>query len=138
MLLKEIMTANVEMVDPDDSLEQAARRMKDCNVGSLPVWDGERAVGIITDRDISTASGQHPSRVRVGEVMSPDPVCCYEDQEQAAAARLMEEHQIRRLPILRRDGALVGIVSLADLAVHNRDPNLPAAVLRRVSAPLEP
>jgi len=79
MLLKEIMTANVEMVDPDDSLEQAARRMKDCNVGSLPVWDGERAVGIITDRDISTASGQHPSRVRVGEVMSPDPVCCYED-----------------------------------------------------------
>jgi CBS domain-containing protein len=141
MLLKEIMTANVETIDPDDSLEQAARRMKECDVGSLPVWDGERAVGIITDRDIavrSTASGQHPSRVRVGEVMSPDPVCCYEDQELPAAARLMEEHQIRRLPVLRRDGGLVGIVSLADLAVRNRDPNLPAAVLRRVSAPLEP
>ncbi len=141
MLLKEIMTPNVEMVDPDDTLEEAARRMKDHDVGSLPVWDGQRPVGILTDRDItirSTANGQHPRQIRVGDVMTPDPICCYEDQELRAAARLMEEHRIRRLPVLRRDGGLVGIVSLADLAFRNHDPNLPAAVLRRVSAPLEP
>jgi CBS domain-containing protein len=141
MLLKEIMTPDVEMVDPDDDLEEGARRMRDHDVGSLPVWDGRRPIGIVTDRDITvraTAGGQAPRQVKVRTVMSPDPICCYEDQEVRAAARLMEQHRIRRLPVLRRDGGLVGIVSLADLAVRNHDPDLPAAVLRHVSASAEP
>ena len=141
MLLNEIMTRQVETVHPDDNLELAAQRMRDRDVGSLPVWDGQRPVGIVTDRDITvraTARGETPSEVRVGSVMTPDPVCCYEDQDVRAAARLMEDHQIRRLPVLRRDGGLAGIVSLADLSVRNQDPNLPGAVLRHVSQAAEP
>jgi CBS domain-containing protein len=141
MLLNEIMTREVATVHPDDNLELAAQRMRDRDVGSLPVWDGQRPVGIVTDRDITvraTARGGTPQEVRVRSVMTPDPVCCYEDQDVRAAARLMEDHQIRRLPVLRRDGGLAGIVSLADLSVRNQDPNLPAAVLRHVSQAAEP
>ena len=70
--------------------------------------------------------------------MTPVPVCCYEDQDLRAAARLMEENQIRRLPVLGRDGRLVGILSLADLAVRLQDPLLPAAVLHHISTSAAP
>ncbi len=131
----------IEMVDPDDRLGEVARRRKDHDVGSLPVWDVQGPVGILTDPDItvrSTAGGQHPRQIRVGDVTTPDPVGCYEGQEVRATARLMEEHRIRRLAVLRHEGRLVGIVSLADLAVRGHDPSLLGGVLRRVSAPREP
>jgi CBS domain-containing protein len=135
------MTRNVETIAADDDLEQAARRMRDRQVGALPVWDGRRVVGILTDRDITvraTADGRSPRQVKVRAVMTPVPVCCYEDQDLRAAARLMEENQIRRVPILGRDGRLVGILSLADLAVRQQDPLLPAAVLHHISTAAAP
>jgi CBS domain-containing protein len=141
MVLDQIMTRDLETVLPDDNLEWAARRMRDRDVGSLPVWDGRRLVGIITDRDITvraTAQGGAPWEMRVRTIMTPDPVCCYEDQDVRSAARLMEEHQVRRLPVLRRDGGLAGIVALADLSLRTEDANLPAAVLRQVSLAAEP
>jgi CBS domain-containing protein len=102
------MTRKVETVTADDDLEQAARR-GDHEVGAARVGR-RRAVGIITDRDITvraTADGRSPRQVKVRAVMTPVPVCGYEDQD-APAARLMEDNQVRRLPVLGRDGRLVG------------------------------
>ena len=139
--LKDIMTRNPEVVAPDTSLQEAARAMKDLDVGPLPVCDGEGLVGLLTDRDITVrgvAEGCDPRTTPVRAAMTQDVIYCYEDQEVDAAARLMAERQIRRLPILDRDRRLVGIVSLGDLAVDTDDTERSGAVLERVSEPAEP
>src|ERR1700736_5017930 len=119
MLVKEIMTRNVEVVSPGDTLEQAARKMEELNIGPLPVCEGNRVVGILTDRDITvraTAAGCDPKTTLVSEAMSHDVISCHEDQDVSEAAAIMKEHQIRRLLVMSRTDDLVGIVSLADLA----------------------
>ena len=103
--LKDIMTRNPEVIAPEAPLQEAARRMKNLDVGPLPVCDGERLVGMLTDRDITirgVAKGCDPCTTPVREVMTPEVEYCYEDQEVDAAARLMQERQIRRLPIVNR------------------------------------
>jgi CBS domain-containing protein len=141
MRLRDVMTRNVEVIPPDASVEQAAERMKALDVGVLPVCDGERLVGMLTDRDITlraTAAGRDPRRTKVSEAMTPDISYCFEDQDVKEAAQLMEQRQIRRLVILSRDKRLVGIVSLGDLAVETRDEKLSGEVLKEVSEPAEP
>ena len=136
MLVKEIMTHNAEVVSPGDTLEQAARKMEELNIGPLPVCEGHRVVGILTDRDITvraTAAGSDPKETLVYEAMSHDIVSCFEDQDVNEAVRLMKERQIRRLPVINRANELVGIVSLADLATEARDPEQLRDVLRKVS-----
>jgi CBS domain-containing protein len=138
MLVKEIMTHNVDVVSPGDTLEQAARKMEELNVGPLPVCEGNRVVGILTDRDITvraTAAGCDPKTTLVYEAMSQDIISCHEDQDVSEAARLMKEKQVRRLLVMNRANDLVGIVSLADLATEARDPEQPGEVLRKVSQP---
>jgi len=138
MLLKEIMTHNVEVVSPSDSLEQAAQKMAELNVGPLPVCEGNRIVGMITDRDITvraTAAGCDPKTTLVGDAMSQDIISCYEDQDVQEAARLMKEKQIRRLLVVNRANELVGIVSLGDLATEAGDQGQPGEVLKKVSEP---
>jgi len=141
MQIKEIMTRNVEVVHPDRPLQEAAAKMEALNVGVLPVCDGERLVGMITDRDMTvraTAIGGAPATTRVADAMTPDVVYCFEDQDVTEAALLMEEHQIRRLPILSRDKRLVGIVALGDLAVKTKDDRLSGDVTEEVSKPARP
>jgi len=136
MKIKEIMTHNVEVVSPGDTLEQAARRMEELDVGPLPVCEGKRVVGMITDRDITvraTAAGCDPKTTLVGDAMSQDIISCYEDQDVQDAARLMKEKQIRRLLVMSRGNELVGIVSLGDLATE--DQGQPGEVLKTVSEP---
>jgi len=119
-LVREAMTRDVEVLHPDNTLEQAAEAMQRFDVGPLPVCDGNRLVGLITDRDIivrSVAQGGDPARGRVRDVMTPEVFCCFEDQDVAEAARLMQAKQVRQLPVLDRDGRLVGIVSLRDLGL---------------------
>src|SRR3954449_6179846 len=138
MLLKEIMTPNVEVVSPGETLEQAARKMADLDVGPMPVCEGNRVVGTLTDRDITvraTAAGCDPKTTLVGDAMSQDIISCYEDQDVQEAARLMKEKQIRRLLILNRANELVGIVSLGDLATEAGDQGQPGEVLKKVSEP---
>jgi CBS domain-containing protein len=138
MLVKEIMTHNAEVVSPGDTLEQAARKMEELNVGPLPVCEGNRGVGILTDRDITvraTAAGCDPKTTLVYEAMSQVITSCYEDQDVNEAARFMKEKQIRRLPVVNHANDLVGIVSLADLASDAPDPEQPGEVLRKVSQP---
>jgi CBS domain-containing protein len=137
-LVKDIMTGNVEVISPGDTLEQAACRMEELDVGPLPVCEGRRVVGMLTDREITvraTAAGCDPKTTLVSDTMSQDVIGCYEDQDLREAARLMTEKQVRRLLVMNRSGELVGIVSLADLATEVGDPRQPGEVLKQVSQP---
>jgi len=138
MQISEVMTQSVESTTPEESIQQAAARMRDLDVGSLPVVDKNgRLVGVITDRDIairSVASGANPATSVVREAMTPDVVYCYEDQDVADAAELMKDRQIRRLIILDRDNKLAGIVSLGDLAIQTHDESMVGGALETVSA----
>jgi CBS domain-containing protein len=138
MLLREIMTRDPGVVSPGETLEQAARIMEVLNVGPIPVCEGKRVVGMLTDRDITvraTAAGCDPKTTLVSDAMSQDVVSCYEDQDVQEAAGLMKEKQIRRLLILNRADDLVGIVSLGDLAIEAGDQGQPGDVLKKVSEP---
>src|SRR5262252_3925739 len=121
MQLKEVMTPAVEVISPQASIREAAEKMRHLDIGPLPVCDGDRLVGMLTDRDITVravADGRDPVTTRVYEVMTPDVVYGFDDQDVQDAVRLMEQYQIRRLPVLSRSKRLVGIVSLGDLAIH--------------------
>ncbi len=138
MQVKDVMTSEVEVISPDATLQEAAEKMQAFDVGPVPVCDGDRVVGMITDRDITvraTAVGQSPFTGLVRDAMTPNPVFCYEDQDVTEAARLMEEHQIRRLIVLNREDRLVGIVSLGDLAVESGDEQLSGEALKEISQP---
>jgi CBS domain-containing protein len=141
MDLRDIMTRNVEVVSAGASLKDAAKKMKDLDVGLIPVCDGDRLKGVLTDRDITiraTADGRDPSKTKVSEVMSTDLAYCLEDQEVEEAVSVMEARQIRRLPIVNQHKRLIGIISLADIAVHVGDRDLSGETLEEISAPAEP
>ena len=138
MQLKDVMTPGVEVIAPEASIYEAAEKMSHLDVGPLPVCDGERLVGMLTDRDITVravAAGRDPRMTQVRDVMTPDVVYGFEDQDVQDAVRLMEQYQIRRLPVLNRSKRLVGIVSLGDLAVHPGNQPLAGEVLEQVSEP---
>jgi CBS domain-containing protein len=139
--LRDIMTRDVEVVRAGASLKEAASKMKSLDVGLLPVCNGDQLQGILTDRDITiraTADGRDPKKTKVTAVMSTDLAYCLEEQEVEEAVSLMEARQIRRIPILNQDKRLVGIVTLADIAVHVRDRDLSGETLEEISAPAEP
>jgi CBS domain-containing protein len=141
MNIQDIMTRDVEVVAPNASLQTAAQRMKDLDVGSLPVCDGERLLGMITDRDITiraTAMGKNPGDTAVSDTMSSGVTYCFEDQPISEAAQMMEEQQIRRLPILNRQKKLVGIVSLGDLAVDGGNKSVAGEAITEISQPARP
>jgi CBS domain-containing protein len=141
MHLKDVMTRDVEVVGPDATLQEAAGRMKALDIGVIPVCDGEHMMGMLTDRDITvraTAAGRDPRTTRVRDVMTPDVVYCFEDQDVTEGQRLMQERQIRRLLILNRDKRVAGVVSLGDLAVKAGAGKVGGAVLERVSEPAPP
>jgi len=138
MQLKDVMTPRVEVIAPEASIYEAAKTMSHLDIGPLSVCDGERLVGMLTDRDITVravAAGRDPLTTQVREVMTPDVVYGFDDQEVDDAVRLMEQYQIRRLPVLNRNKQLVGIVALGDLAVHPGHQLVAAEVLEQVSEP---
>ena len=142
MQVSEVMTRGVECVRPDDSILHAAERMRALNVGALPVCgENDRLAGMITDRDITvraTACCCEPSHTRVQDVMTPNIVYCFDDQDVHEAAQLMEQHQVRRLVVLNRASRLVGIISLGDLVVKTGDETLGGETLEQVSEPAAP
>lgn len=139
MNIASIMTTNVQVIDRSQPLQVAAQLMDQLGVGSLPVCDGPRLVGMVTDRDIAirgTAAGLLPAQARVSEVMTDEVLCCREDQDAAEVMQLMGDAQLRRLPVVNPERELIGIVSLGDLAT--RQPTSVHAVLREISSPSEP
>jgi CBS domain-containing protein len=124
MRIHDVMTKAAVCTPPDASIQQAAERMKDLDVGALPVCENDRFVGMITDRDIairSAADGHNPRMEHVRDVMTPELVYCFEDEDTVEAAKLMREKQIRRLPVLNRDKRLVGMITLGDIAKETGD-----------------
>jgi len=136
MKLGQIMTLELETVAPSDSVQRAAEAMRDSDVGMVPVVERDAVVGVLTDRDIVTrfvADALDFSGTTVADVMSREVFYCYEDQDVADAAAIMEDKQIRRMLVLSRDNKLVGVVSLGDLA--RREPREAQPVLEEVSRP---
>jgi CBS domain-containing protein len=124
MKVSEIMTRGVVTAEPHWTLQEAAARMSDLDIGPLPVCDNGRLVGVITDRDIAVravAHGHDAFEDRVRDVMTPEVIYCFDDQDVAEAARLMKDRQVRRLPVVNRDRRLVGILSLGDVAVETEE-----------------
>ena len=139
MKISEIMTREVELVHPKDTLKTAAEKMRYRNIGFLPVYDGEQLVGVLTDRDIVirlVAEGVDPRESLRDDWITKPAVCSYHDEDVEEAARLMEEHQIRRLIVLDRDDQVVGVLSLGDLARNVQDKRS-GEVLQEVSEPTD-
>ncbi len=137
MQLSEIITRNVETIGPETSVKEAAQRMRSLDVGSLPVCDGRRLLGMVTDRDITiriTSEGRDVNTTPVSEAMTPELAFVFEDDDVRRAAQVMKDRQIRRLPVLDRSKNLVGIVSLGDLS-GTGDDKLSGDTLERVSEP---
>ncbi len=139
MTIRELMTPDPRTVAPNDTLQQAAQAMDDLNVGVLPVCENGRLLGVLTDRDIlarSTSAGQDPRTARVSAVMTTEPFSLRLDASAEDALRTMEERQLRRMMVVDEARALVGVVSLGDLAAAGA-PDV-ADVLEAVSYPAEP
>jgi CBS domain-containing protein len=137
MTIRDVMTRDVVMIEPEASLTEAARRMRGLDVGPLPVVDGGLLVGMVTDRDIAirgAAEARDPSATSVAEVMTRDVVCCFEDDDVQQAARTMQRHQLRRLVVVDVSGRVAGIVSLGDLAVRSNE-RLAGETLEKISEP---
>ena len=118
MQVKELMTRDVRVISPDDTIERAAQLMGQIDAGVLPVGDNDRLVGMITDRDIAirgVAEGCSPS-AKVRDVMSQEVCYCFDDADADDVLENMAEIQIRRMPVVNHDKRLVGIVSLTDIA----------------------
>src|SRR3712207_6806396 len=118
MRVGEVMTRDVRLIEPTQTIQDAARLMAELDAGIMPVREADRLVGMITDRDIAVravAEGRGPD-TPVREVMTEDVKYCYEDDDTEDVARNMADIQVRRLPVLTRDKRLVGIISLGDMA----------------------
>jgi CBS domain-containing protein len=141
MKVNEVMTRRAECICADATLQDAAERMRTLNIGSLPVCDDDHLIGMLTDRDIairSVSAGHDPRNDHVRDAMTAHVFYCYEDQDVTEAAELMRTRQVRRLPVLRRDQHLTGIVSLGDLAVEAGNEQLAGETLEAISEPSSP
>jgi len=138
MLVRDIMTQHVQVVDPDEALDHAARIMRELDIGSIPVCDRGRLVGLLTDRDIAVravAAGRDPKRTAVAEVMTRPVFCCAPEHAVESVALVMRARQIRRIPVIDQDEHVVGMVGLADIALEARNDRLLGAVVESVSTP---
>ncbi len=136
----EIMTRGVRAMRPTDSVVLAAQAMDELNVGAVPVCDGERLVGMVTDRDITiraVAQGRADEGVTLSDVMSSEVSWCYEDQAVEDVMQEMSQRQIRRLPVVDREKHLVGMVSLGDIAAKTGSEDVSQS-LADISEPAEP
>jgi CBS domain-containing protein len=132
------MSRGVDLVSPDATVQEAAIRMAEGDVGAVLVGRRDEVEGILTDRDIivrAVVGGRDTTLVMVREIMSSHLFTCRETDTLEAAFREMQERQIRRLPVLDRDGILTGIVTLSDLGRLERDPRRTSEALREIAEP---
>lgn len=134
--IKEVMTPDVKTVTPETTVREAALKMRENDIGALPVFDGNTLLGIVTDRDIvlrMAARGGDSNHTRVSDIMTGPLIFCFQDQEVEEVARIMEVQQIRRLVVLDSSRHLVGIVTLGDIAVKTGREDLAGEILEKVS-----
>jgi len=121
MQVREVMTRDVQLIEPTRTIRDAAKLMAEMDAGIMPIREGDRLVSMITDRDIAVravAEGKGPDTL-IREVMTEDVKYCYEDDDTEDVARNMADIQVRRPPVLTRGKRLVGIISLSDMAISN-------------------
>ena len=139
MKCKEIMTKNPICCLPGDTVDQAAQLMKDEDVGPVPVvadQQTKRLLGIVTDRDLAVkvvAEARQIAAVKVEEVMSRNPVTCHANDDLQKAIDAMEEHQVRRIPVVDDDNRIIGIIAQADIATRAHEPETTAEVVEEIS-----
>jgi CBS domain-containing protein len=139
--ISEVMTRDVRVIAPHESLQRAAQVMDELNVGALPVCDGEKLAGMATDRDIvvrAVSAGMPVDSTPVSEVMSTGVEYCYEDEDVEDVMDRMRNVQIRRVPVMDRQERLVGMVSLGDIATKSADENEVKDTLEGISQPSQP
>lgn len=140
--VSEVMTRDVRTITPQDTVRHAAQMMDELNVGAIPVCDGDRLVGMVTDRDItvrSVAAGQSPEKTCVSDVMSTDVRTLYANQSIDEALGQMGDVQIRRMPVIdEQSHRIVGIVSLGDLATRAQQDMKVEQALENISEPSRP
>ncbi|MFL6623038.1 MAG: CBS domain-containing protein [Sulfurifustis sp.] len=138
MHVEDVMTPSPQCASPETNIRDVAKMMVDCDCGEIPVVDDdEKPVGVITDRDIAcrvVAQGKDPMRTRVGDAMSSPVVTVTPEMDLEECCRLMEEKQIRRIPVVDDNGACCGIVSQADIALR-ADTAEAGTLVRDVSRP---
>lgn len=136
---KDIMTKNPRCLSPTDTMQEAARQMKDEDIGSILICDpkSKKLLGLVTDRDIAI-KGVALGRglvTTLDTIMTRDPICCPESEDADRAVKLMAEHQVRRLPVVDAEKRLVGILSQGDIATRMSEPTKTAEVVKEVSQP---
>ena len=136
MQIRDVMSHDAKLIGPNDTIQHAAQLMQECDCGVLPVADGDRLVGMITDRDMAIRAIAHGKGAdcKVGDCMTDEVKYCFEDEALEHVCQNMADIQVRRLPVLNRDKRLVGIVSLGDLA--RKEPNT-AKALKGIARPSE-
>ena len=136
MRVSDAMTADVRLTKPQQTIAEAARMMAEIDAGVLPVADGDRLVGMLTDRDIAiraVALGKNP-QTPVQDVMSKEVMYCFADQDLDEVVKNMADLKVRRMPVVNRDKRLVGILSLGDVALVD-DPDITGEALCEISEP---
>ena len=136
MQIRELMTREVDIADPNMTINAVAKQMRADNIGALPVGENDRLIGMVTDRDIvmrAIAEKRSSRNTTVREVMSKGICYCFEDDDTEGAAQIMAKHQVRRLPVLNRDKRLVGVIALADLGCS--DDEAAQGALKDISQP---
>jgi len=122
MLVRDCMSTRIEKVAPDTPLAECARKMRDLDIGSLPVWEDGALAGIVTDRDIccrAVADGLDIGKTVARDVMSTEVASCFDDQDYEDAAHMMEGRHLRRLAVMDRENRMVGLLTVDDLARHS-------------------
>jgi len=136
MKVRDAMHGKVEWAQPTETVQSLAKRMRQLDIGSIPIGENDRLIGMVTDRDIAVravADGRDPSQLTAREVMSEGIVYCRDDEDLEDAVRIMEQKQIRRLPVIDDKKRMVGILSLGDIS-HSASRQLTGEVAAAVSA----
>jgi len=139
MQIEDLMTRNVTSIRPQDTIERTAQLMNECNVGSLPVCEGHKVIGIVTDRDIvlrCIAAGKNVQQA-VSEVMTPNPVTAGPQMDVHEAMKIMSQRKVRRLPVVENN-VLIGMIALGDLAVEDKMVDNAGQALGGISNPASP
>ena len=137
MQVRDAMHAGVTWVGPETSINELARKMRDEDIGAIPIGENDRLIGMVTDRDLAIralADGKDISKLTARDVMTKGIVYCRTDQSLEDAVHLMEEKKIRRLPVIDKDKRLVGMLSLGDIS-HHGGRELSGELLHEVAAP---
>lgn len=137
---RDVMTREVKCCLETDTVDQAAQLMKDQDVGPVPIVEegSGRLIGIVTDRDLAVkvvAEGRDPTATRISDIMTSNLVTCGPSDSLDQAVRLMEEHQIRRIPVCDDSGRIQGIIAQADIATRTREPRKTAEMVQKISEP---